>query len=147
MSRRDSYDGPQEDYDDDPSRKKSNTGLIVGLVVGGLVLMLLVVAGVFALLVIPSGNRRPANPPAAQSKAADTEVAKRVYDRPEFEKLVKGKNKSQILNLLGKPEKTDVGESGTWYYDRITREPVTGKVDESTRIWFNQEGFVTEARY
>jgi hypothetical protein len=61
MSRRDhddldDADDVRGDYPPDPPRKRSNTGLIIGLVIGGAVLVLVLVCGglaMFGWLAVP----------------------------------------------------------------------------------------------
>jgi len=159
MSRRDDYDGPEADYDDDPRRKKSNAALIVGLVVGGLVLMLAIVGVVFALLVVTPMRRAPAPVAAVQAKAAEPEkavqakgadpatVAKQIRDRADLETLVKGKTKQEVLGLLGKPSTTSGGEFDSWVYHDIARDPITGKTDWFVTIVFGRDGIVSRVHY
>lgn len=57
----------------------------------------------------------------------------KVYDREDFKKLVLGKTKQEVLDLLGKPDTTgQAGSSDSWSYLKRTRDSVTGKVDGRT---------------
>lgn len=88
---------------------------------------------------------------------------KKVYPRSEFKELVMGKSAVELLRLLGKPQKSmpaipaDVkplpggpqpGDGGYWVYERITRDPDSGRVDGSVRITFDPvSGKATEVEF
>jgi hypothetical protein len=76
-----------------------------------------------------------------------TATAKRVYGRREFEALVKGKTKPQVIDLLGKPEAGSGGSPEGWMYKEVTRDPVTGKIDSSAWVWFDRAGIADHASY
>lgn len=90
--------------------------------------------------------------PAASTGKASTSTATKemkaervVYDRNELKRLIEGKTVSQVIDLLGKPD--DTTESGSEMdarYKRISRDPVTGKIDDSAFIHF-RDGVATHA--
>ncbi len=59
----------------------------------------------------------------------------RSYQRDEFQKLVVGKTKLQLIDLLGKPTSTsEAGPWEYWQYNERTIDPVTGKVDTVAQL-------------
>ncbi len=83
---------------------------------------------------------------AARAKQKDEEAAKgkterdvkdRRYTRDEFRSLVVGKDREEVLGLLGKPRSTQ--ESGPlefWDYPGRTTDPTTGKTDQGVQVEF-----------
>jgi hypothetical protein len=52
-----------------------------------------------------------------------------------------------VESELGKPARTsDSGPLIKWYYDRISHDPVTEKVDQSITVWF-RNGVVTSVTF
>jgi outer membrane protein assembly factor BamE (lipoprotein component of BamABCDE complex) len=63
--------------------------------------------------------------------------ATKVYTREEFKKLLLGKSKQEVKDLLGKPDNTtEGGGKENWSYYRRTKDPDSGKVDKSVLISF-----------
>jgi len=141
MPRRDDFDDAdaargdyRDNYPPPRPRKSRNLALIIGLVVGGAALLGLFVCG---LLVALFSMRSVHQPVPAVAVVADRE-AKKTYMRDEFRKLVIGKTKDEILALLGRPDYT-FPSTGNWEYRGIVRDPISGKIDGSTRISFRSE--------
>jgi outer membrane protein assembly factor BamE (lipoprotein component of BamABCDE complex) len=64
-------------------------------------------------------------------------VAKKTYTREEFRKLVDGKTTDEVKATFGVPVRTtDNGDDVYWYYENLTTDPVTGKVDSSAQVVF-----------
>lgn len=66
----------------------------------------------------------------------------KIYERQEFKKLIWGKTKEEVKELIGKPNRTsyqkDAGDNMlTWHYDGITKDKDAVEVDETTVIWFS----------
>jgi hypothetical protein len=98
--------------------------VVLGWVTAGL-LAELVVAVAIALLVPKGGQTAP--------------VAKNVYPREEFRRLVVGKTSLEVLQAVGKPDGTsDVGDRQLWYYDCRTLEPASGKTDRRATLIFRK---------
>ncbi len=60
------------------------------------------------------------------------------YTRAEFESLVKGKTAEEVIALVGRPDST-LDHSPTtddWVYSYLTTDPVTGKADRTTHLYF-----------
>lgn len=79
--------------------------------------------------------------------AVTTTTAATVYLRADLEQKLAGKTKDEVIALLGKPESTSGGEEDSWQYKGITRDPVTGKTDSLTWVWFDRAGKVTRLHY
>ena len=95
-------------------------------VVGGLLLLL---AGCAVVGLIVFTRTKPGPAPVIESR--------KTFTREEFKAAVLGKTKDQILTLLGKPDSTSGGRSDGWSYNRITVDPISGKTDTRTWVWFN----------
>lgn len=66
------------------------------------------------------------SPPAA---------VKKTYERGELEKMLKGKTEAEVIELIGKPDRTQKsGANSTWIYDGISKDNVTGKVDSKVLV-------------
>ena len=65
-------------------------------------------------------------------------AGKKVYTRDEFRAAVMGKTQSEVIALLGKPDRTseDTGSGPEWLYYDIRRDPLTGKLDQFTTVRF-----------
>jgi hypothetical protein len=161
---RDRRDDDRDEYERDdprPAPKRSNTPLIIGLVVGaGVVLVGALACGglfLFGWWAMPGGPVAQ-NPPVAQGPVADAKViqpaggkdgdAKRVYTRDEFRAAVKGKTPEQVIAAVGRPSVTNDNPDGTprtWFYgDRVT-DPATGKPDRGVLDFAG--GKVSEVRW
>jgi len=139
--------GEADDYRDDPRSgrqpKTTNAAHIVGLVLGGMLLLgVLACVGVGFLF-----WAAPAQPPAPPAANADgNETAKQVYARDAFAKLVVGKTRDEVRKILGQPESTNEGAE-SWRYLEVTTDPVTGKTDHSTTLWFDAHGRVERVSF
>ena len=134
MARDRSHDEEDDYRDDTRPRRSTNPALVIGLVLGGLLVGLVVCAGLamFVFWATPS----PA--PPQKAAAVDTGTTKQVYTRDAFATIFVGKTKDEVRKLLGQPESTNGGAgSESWRYLQVTTDPVTGKTDQSTTLWFD----------
>jgi outer membrane protein assembly factor BamE (lipoprotein component of BamABCDE complex) len=77
------------------------------------------------------------NPPEEKTTQGDES---KLLDRDVFKKLVIGKTKTQILDLLGKPEETsEIGPYEYWNYKTRTKDSVTDKVDGTVVLAFQDD--------
>lgn len=93
---------------------------------------------------------RPAVPPsqtAAATAAKPTESEAKRYTRDEFRKMLMGKTQAEVIEVAGKPDTTQDFGSPTWYYKRVTADPVTGKPDYSAQVVFGKNGRVESVNY
>lgn len=61
--------------------------------------------------------------------------AKKIWDREEFRRNTTAVGKDHVLKTVGKPDRThENGSEAVWYYDGATRDPVTGKVDQTAVV-------------
>ena len=141
------YDRPEEDdYRDGPPRKKSNTTLVIVLAAAGF--LFVACTGVGLMLLLGWGAAQSVPPPAVAVPAA--KVAKRTYTREEFREKAIGKTVDEVRALFGVPAKTNVNNEGQphyWRYEDATVDPVTGKVDVSTYLWFGKDGRVERVTF
>jgi DNA repair exonuclease SbcCD ATPase subunit len=64
----------------------------------------------------------------------------RIMFRDEFRETVVGKTEDQVIQAVGKPDRTsDFGGYSHWYYDGKTKDRFTGKLDNSISIFFADE--------
>ena len=152
---------PRDDDDDQsPRRTRPNSGegsdtrkrggllpcwvAIAGVAVGGVLGLGVGFAGGYVA-------GRSAKAPAAAvaspdaAKVGEATATPKRYGRDEFRKLVTGKQHSEVLSLIGKPEKTrpyhDDGraiEEETWVYRALTTDPVSGAADARVTLTFGQ---------
>lgn len=111
---------PRREYDRQRPQK-SNTALIVGLAVGG-VILILVVAVASAVVYLQAHKRSISDP------------ANKVYTREEFRELVIGKMTDEIIAAIGKPSDTFDNEDSTprsWTYSKRVVNPVTGNIESA----------------
>jgi hypothetical protein len=110
-----------DDYLPEPPRR-SNPGLVVGLVVGGAVLALVAVGGLAVLFFARASAVRDEAVAARDAEAkrvglGDEEAARRgrelarekaapAMTRSEFEKAVRGKTQAEIIAAVGRPDDT-----------------------------------------
>jgi outer membrane protein assembly factor BamE (lipoprotein component of BamABCDE complex) len=147
------HDPDRDDYREPPRRQSSNATVIVLIVVVAVLLVVVVACGALFFLGWRTADRleEMADVRAEQAKAkaviqpAGEKVgdSKRIYTRDEFRKLVMGKTPDEVIAAVGKPDHTQKGEPGTfWYYTERTRDPATGKMDRNARLAF-QDGRVS----
>jgi len=146
------YDDGDEygDYRDGPPQKSSSSGLILGLVIGGgvLVAVLLIGCAVSMFLFRGAAVNAPqgAQPVATRADQPEGKVgndaAKKTYTRVEFMKLVMGKKPDEVIAAVGKPDdKTENAlkpDSPVWYYKRTTINPASGELDHSAQVVFEK---------
>lgn len=123
-----------DDYEPTP-RKKSNTGMILALALGGAALVgLVVVGGCFALFYSAKGGAENIQ---TKQEAAEKATVKTTVTREEFRVKVMGKTPEQVIAVVGKPSVTqDHGGDPIWYYNEATTDPVSGKVDYHAQVIF-----------
>lgn len=64
---------------------------------------------------------------------------KKVYLRDEFKSLVLFKTKDEVLKAVGKPDTTqESGDMIFWYYNGITKDPITDKIDFHVQVVFEK---------
>lgn len=85
---------------------------------------------------------------AKKTPAVEETPEKKTYTREEFSKLVVGKNPAEVLEAVGKPDSTAGSSRGDqhWSYNRITVDPITGKIDSSAMVFF-ESGVVRSILY
>jgi hypothetical protein len=145
---RDGFGDQRDDYADDPRpprSQSSNSGLIIGLLVGGGLLVVLVCGGTLAYLFMAHAPARQQPAATVRAEAIPAEHApdpaalgparanRRVMSKVDFESAVRGKTRDEITAAVGQPNLTrkqvpekakvarpggqDTGEQITFYYD------------------------------
>lgn len=72
-----------------------------------------------------------------RSKSLDDDPETGIMFRDSFTKAVIKQTKHQVIQAVGKPDRTsDSGEYSHWYYDEKTKDRITGNVDSSISIFF-----------
>ena len=62
-----------------------------------------------------------------------------VFLRQDFETKVIGKTPEQVMNVIGRPERTEETSAlFQWKYDEVTRETATKKIDKITTVTFER---------
>jgi hypothetical protein len=87
--------------------------------------------------------------PTPNTSGEKAKPEKKVFSREEFRRLVLGKTESEVIAAVGRPESThELGQAGRsfWIYHNLTRDPVSGNVDVSTHVTF-QDGRVEVVSY
>jgi hypothetical protein len=153
MPRRDRF-GDEDDYRDDypPRRRKTtNPALIIGLVLGGVLLVVLVCGGLFAMMAFRGADAQVQQAQAVQAERAAAGPAgemgavneppgrqdgmRRLYTRDEFKQFVMGKSEQEVIDALGKPNVADEeGDAKLWIYRNRTTVPATGKTDAQVSL-------------
>ena len=101
---------------------------------GSLVALGLVVA------ISVSGWFRGGDPPPAEAEVT-------VYTRGEFTSMVMGKSEVEVLDHLGKPDRTATdSDARYWHYKGRTKDPVSGETDTDAQLVF-RDGRVTAVTY
>ena len=119
-------------------RTKRRAVAVVPAWVWGLVAVGVVLCGGFVVAVGAAVAMSGANPAQVQSKR---------YTREEFKQLVVGKDEAEVIGLLGRPGYTgETSEFSTWHYDKVSTDPISGKVDYTTTLWFYR-GKVTKVTF
>ena len=61
----------------------------------------------------------------------------------EFERLVLGKKGPEVIEAVGRPQKTQKGEGREfWYYDNVATDPITGKAASAQLVWPADSNFL-----
>lgn len=94
----------------------------------------------------PATGQSGAMPTLEVKSTPTTAPAKKGYTRAEFSRLATGKTAGQMIDTFGKPDSTQEFGGHWWYYYKITTDPVTGKVDNSAQVVF-QDGVVVGVNY
>ena len=67
--------------------------------------------------------------------------------RPEFTRLVLGKEKAEVIQAVGKPDGTSQDDQATyWHFKKRTRDPLTSKIDTDVQVVLN-DGKVVSIHY
>lgn len=62
----------------------------------------------------------------------------KTWTRDEFRTMLNNKTKDEVLELVGRPDRTvEPGAGNYWRYTSVTVDPVSGKVDTTTFVRFN----------
>lgn len=143
MPRRARLDDDYGEYELAPKRKKANPNTMLLVVIAVVVVGLVVLCGGVTLMFF-YGAGRGANQVGRQVK----EEGKKAVSRNEFRRLVIGKTPAQVIAAVGKPDQTTEsnGVPSMWLYRNRTRDLVTGKVDSSAALFF-QNGVVDDVTY
>jgi hypothetical protein len=81
------------------------------------------------------------------AKEEPSKPAVKTHTRDEFRALVLGRTRDQVIEAVGKPDKTQDADGDIyWYYQKRTVDPVTGKVDRSVQVVF-LSGVVRSVNY
>lgn len=130
-------------YREKPPRK-SNTGLVVGLVLGGAgLLLVLVVGGCVGFLYLGK-------------KDTTKQAVQQLPTRDEFRAKWVGKTSAELLAALGKPESTDDYQGSptvTWHYGELfgsqayARDPVTDKPERFVRFEIGRDGVIIKVEF
>lgn len=94
------------------------------------------------VFVMAAGCGKPAepNPTPAAGGAAVAAPEKKVYARDELRKMLVGKKTDEVIGLVGKPDTTsDSGRAQYWYYKELSRDPVTGKLDDKVQVCIERD--------
>ena len=74
----------------------------------------------------------------------------KTYTRDEFKALVMGKTRDAVRGGVGLPdsmqEDANDPNAATWYYDKRTIDPVTGKTDVDAQVVF-EDGVVVRISF
>ena len=102
--------------------------------------MVAVIAGVFAVALIWSNYREPSEyeriVAAKESARVGAAVPRELPTRKEFVTMVKGKTPSQIISLIGRPDRTD-SSSHLWTYTKpMCIDPISMQADTYVVIEF-----------
>jgi outer membrane protein assembly factor BamE (lipoprotein component of BamABCDE complex) len=139
-NRRDRRDRYEDDEDDEP-RKSGISGVALGVIIGGSVLLLVVVAVCGGLLWFGALGARQAEQQQKKQEAT-------LPTRDEFRTKIMGKTADEVIALIGKPDTTQDHGGGdqNWYYDHVSRDPVNGKTDTSVQVIF-ENGRVVKVNF
>jgi hypothetical protein len=75
----------------------------------------------------------------AEAEAAEAAKAAKLMTREEFTNLIAGKTPDEVIAAMGAPDSIQRSRKDTdsiWFYNRRTKDPVTGKVDVSVEVIF-----------
>jgi hypothetical protein len=80
----------------------------------------------------------------ARLRGVPQAATKAKYSREELRGLLDQKIEPDVLKLLGRPERTSEGgiagdRTHIWYYDRLTFDPITQRVDRAVAIIFQPD--------
>jgi hypothetical protein len=127
-------------------RDSSRTLLIVLLVVGGVVLVLAVVAVIGAGVTLWLFKASPATAPAPVA-AVSAPPKPAPMARREFFQLLMGKTPEEVKAVLGEPDSTqEDAHEKDWGYRSVTLDPDTGKPDHTAHAVF-RGGKVVRVNY
>lgn len=69
-------------------------------------------------------------------------------DRDDFERQMRGRHRTDVCSEFGAPSTTQrIGGRDYWYYSGITRDAMTGRVDSSVQVVFDDYGAVSSVNF
>lgn len=78
---------------------------------------------------------------SAQSSKPAEKGTKKLYTRDEFQKLVAGKTKDEIIALIGRPSRTiSTSSVDYWVYEGITYDPASKQRDRCVMMGMYSRG-------
>jgi hypothetical protein len=97
-----------------------------------LALCLTVAVGVAGFVMLARSPAKPPPPPTA--------AAVKPLTRQQFKEKVMGKTPEAVLKAVGKPAGTrgDAKDDGTWTYEEVALDPISGRVDFTTYVDFRK---------
>jgi hypothetical protein len=73
---------------------------------------------------------------------------KTIYLRDDFKSRVLGKSAAEVLDAVGRPDSTQENNViYCWYYDGVTKDPVSNKVDHYVAVSFDKKGKVESVNF
>lgn len=152
----------EDDYSDDPAARRDSgrsSGILIALLVGGGILLVLAVVAVVGVgfmwtrqvasrdEAIAVHEATVAKAEMAKAEAGKAGATRRTYTRDEFQRLVLDKTPAEVTSAVGEPdERSDVNGIPLWVYRKCTRDPVTGKIDNTASLQFT-DGKVSSVKY
>lgn len=133
-----------------PKKKGGLPGWALALIIVGAVLLVCggtVGAAIYAMYSLAQSAVAAASGVQQQVDAMPT-AKKKKYTREEFRTMLIGKTKAEVLELVGKPYRTEEPGSGNyWTYADITYDPINGKTDSLAWVRFNAFDKVAKVDY
>lgn len=105
-------------------------------------------AAAAAVMLACGGGGKKAGPPPAPRQQEKKEGARKPLPREEFRKAVLGKTRAEVLEMLGKPERTaEILGQEVWDYRGVSRDPVAETIDRKAALWFDAAGRVERVTF
>ncbi|VTR92147.1 unnamed protein product [Gemmata massiliana] len=87
------------------------------------------------LVVLVLGCSRNGDPAPKQYMVKDAQKDKKVYSREDFDRLVVGKSREDVVSAAGTPDSVvEKGGETIWHYKGITRDTATNTIDDTTQV-------------